>query len=113
MCPTRNGAADDTRPLADEHGERSRGSSTVDSSRREFLLKLARGAAYTAPVVVSMATPESLMAQASVSHKKGGGAKGKGKNPNAVTDFSGGAVPGPAAPWEIAPPGSAGPPGGE
>lgn len=85
----------------------------MDSSRREFLVKLAKGAAYTAPVVVSMAAPESLMAQASVSHKMGGGSKGKGKNPNAVTDFSGGGAPGPAAPWEVAPPGSSGPPGGE
>jgi len=95
--------------------ERPRRSDRVDSSRREFLLKLAKGAAYTAPVIVSMATPESVLAQSSVSHKKGGGSKGKGKNPNAVTDFSAGpaASPGPSAPWQVAPPGSASPPGGE
>ena len=87
----------------------------MDSSRREFLLKLAKGAAYTAPLVVSMATPESVLAQASVSRKKGGASKGKGKNPNAVTDFSVAPAPspGPSAPWQVAPPGTGKPPGGE
>ncbi len=82
----------------------------MDPSRRQFLLKLAKGAAYAAPVVVSMSAPSSLHAQAAVSHKKGGGKMMSG---NVVTDFSLAPSParGPVAPWRIAPPSTRGPGG--
>ncbi len=34
-----------------------------DQTRREFLIKLAKGTAYVAPVVVSMAAPVELIGQ--------------------------------------------------
>ncbi len=44
----------------------------AESTRREFLLKLARGAAYTAPVVTTFAVAPDLLAVQSTG-KKGGG----------------------------------------
>ncbi len=82
----------------------------MDPSRREFLLKLAKNAAYAAPVVVSMSAPSSLLAQAAVSHKKGGDKKGK--ESNLVGGFEVAPLPGPTAPWAVAPPGSTDPGGG-
>lgn len=85
----------------------------MDSSRREFLLKVARGAAYAAPVIVSMSAPEKLLAQATASQKKGGGSKGKGKNPNlnaSGTQFQTGPDAGATAPWSKPPDGGSGAP---
>lgn len=87
----------------------------MDASRRDFLLKLAKGAAYAAPVVASMSAPERLLAQVSPSQKMGGMAMGKGK-PNAVSGFTADPTLAPGsktAPWTVAPPGSSGPPGGD
>ncbi len=80
----------------------------MDETRRSFLLKLARGAAYAAPVMATMATPGHLLGQSGVSTKKGmGGKKGAAFTaPAAPTGL------GTAAPWQVDPPGSSGPSGG-
>ena len=47
----------------------------TSENRREFLKQLARGAAYVAPVVISVAAPPGLAGQGKSSqHKPGGGA---------------------------------------
>lgn len=43
----------------------------AEESRREFLLKLAQGAVYAAPVVRTLTAPESVAGQANPSKKKG------------------------------------------
>ena len=48
----------------------------MDASRREFLMRMARGAAYTAPVIHTLATPEMLLGQHSETSGKGGMGKG-------------------------------------
>ena len=65
--------------------------------RRAFLRKLAKGAAYTAPVVYTMAAPVDLIGQ--------GKSSGKGGGMDMVKDTSGGAT------QFVPPPGSV-PPGG-
>lgn len=83
----------------------------MDDTRREFLIRMARAAAYAAPVVVTLSAPGGLSAQKTASTKGGGVTK------NTVTDFStdlNTTSPSSAtAPWAVAPPGSSGPPGGE
>ncbi len=54
----------------------------MDSSRRNFLLKVARGAAYAVPVIASMSAPEALLGQPTPSEKMGGMSKGIGNNPD-------------------------------
>jgi hypothetical protein len=83
----------------------------MESSRRAFLLKLARGAAYSAPLVVSMSAPDPLRAQAAVSHKKGGNKMG-GDNTVSGFEVAPAPAPGPQAPWTVEPPGGGDPPGG-
>jgi len=92
----------------------------MGDSRREFLLKMAKGTAYVAPVVVTLSTPDGLLGQGqSTNSQKGGMGKGKGKgqgqgvNPQIqAPSFT------PRAPWQTAPPGTTppgtgtGPPGG-
>jgi len=51
----------------------------AQESRRAFLRKLAKGAAYSAPVVYSMAAPVDLLGQGMSSGK--GGGKDMDKNP--------------------------------
>jgi hypothetical protein len=53
----------------------------TDQSRREFLNKLARGVAYSAPVIATLQVPENLMAQGVSATKKGmgGGITGGGR----------------------------------
>ncbi len=80
----------------------------MDASRREFLIKLAKGTVYAAPLVVTLSVPESLTAQAPASQKMGGGSKGKGMGGGGA----GGAAPsgssapatGPTPPWAAPPP---------
>ncbi|NIP60932.1 MAG: hypothetical protein GWM92_20940 [Gemmatimonadetes bacterium] len=43
----------------------------AQESRREFLLKLAQGAVYAAPVVRTLTAPESVAGQVTPSKKKG------------------------------------------
>lgn len=64
--------------------------------RRAFLKKLAKGAAYSAPAIVSMSAPVDLVGQGQSSeHKHGGGGGGHA------------ALQGPrTAPWDAPPPGS-------
>ena len=69
----------------------------AQENRRAFLRKLAKGAAYSAPVVYSMAAPVDLLGQGQSSGK--GGGKDMDKNPRSGMTL---AVP---------PPGSV-PPGG-
>lgn len=89
----------------------------LDASRRAFLLRIARAAAYTAPVVVSLAAPAALSAQQTQSQKDAGGGGGGmgGMTKQAISDFSTdlNTQARPRAPWSVAPPGSSGPPGGE
>lgn len=74
----------------------------MDSSRREFLLKIAAGTAYAAPVIRSVAAPEGLSAQANTTTGKGGTGTGMetpgmdmAKAPTPTTDIQFG----PSAPW--------------
>jgi hypothetical protein len=80
----------------------------MGDSRREFLLKMAKGAAYVAPVVVTLSTPDGLLGQGqSTNSQKGGMGKGKGQGINPqiqAPSFT------PRAPWQTAPPGTT-PPG--
>lgn len=71
----------------------------TDRDRREFLKKLAKAAAYTAPVVYSLAAPIELIGQGS-EHKKHPASGASQSAP------SGAQQPGGAAPWERPPPGS-------
>ena len=66
--------------------------------RREFLRKLAKTAAYTAPVVYTLAAPIDLVGQGSSSqHKK--------QQPAAAYDTqSPNTQPGGQAPWDAPPP---------
>lgn len=65
--------------------------------RREFLRKLAKTAAYTAPVVYTLAAPVDLVGQGSSSgHKKHPAAAYDTQSPNTQ--------PGGQAPWEAPPP---------
>ncbi|MFP3947791.1 MAG: hypothetical protein ACLFWG_03605 [Longimicrobiales bacterium] len=71
----------------------------MTETRREFLVKIAKGSVYSAPVIRTLAAPEGLSAQANPSEKSGGksgGGWGKGQNaPAPTTDFQFG----PSAPW--------------
>jgi hypothetical protein len=69
--------------------------------RREFLKKLARTAAYTAPVVYSLAAPVELIGQGGKSseHKPPMGAAATQSAPGGAQQ------PGGQAPWERPPPG--------
>jgi len=64
-----------------------------DQDRREFLKQLAKTAAYTAPVVYSLAAPVELAGQGKSSmHKKSTGAQPTQRQPS-------------DAPWDRPPPG--------
>ena len=54
----------------------------TQADRREFLRKLAGGAAYAAPVVYSMAAPMDVVAQSGKGQAQGS-AKGHGRDPTA------------------------------
>lgn len=81
----------------------------MDHSRRQFLISMARVAAYAAPVVVTLSAPQGLAAGQSASQKTGGGGKTKALTTDFSTNLSGASQP---APWAVAPPGSSGFPGG-
>lgn len=71
-----------------------------DESRREFLLRLARGAVYAAPVVRTLSAPESVAGQTTPSKKKGwemSGAASPTTSPDLQPGF------GPQAPWSMNP----------
>lgn len=72
-------------------------------SRRDFIKKLAAGAAYTAPVVLTMSAPRDLAGQgmSSEHHTGGGDGTGKGKNLSAPSTI------GPPAPGTSPSPGTA------
>lgn len=53
----------------------------MTQSRREFLARMARGAAYAAPVVVTLSTPAGLVGQGQSQNSQKGG-MGKGKDPD-------------------------------
>lgn len=72
-------------------------------TRREFLMALARRAAYAAPVIVSLSAPHDLLGQGSSSQHKA----------HAAPTYSGATQqtntprpPGGAAPWKAPPPGA-------
>lgn len=73
----------------------------AEESRREFLLKLAQGAVYAAPVVRTLTAPESVAGQATPSKKKSwdmtGALQGPG-GPGANTQSPQSGF-GPPAPW--------------
>jgi hypothetical protein len=71
----------------------------TDQDRREFLKKLAKTAAYAAPVVYSLAAPVELIGEgmSSVHHPPSSGATQAAP--------SGTQQPGGEAPWERPPPG--------
>lgn len=74
----------------------------MTETRREFLIKIAKGSVYSAPVIRTLAAPEGLSAQANPSQKSGGKAGGGGYmegQQNAPTPFQ----LGPAAPWSTNP----------
>ncbi|MFC1639273.1 hypothetical protein ACFL3B_00760 [Gemmatimonadota bacterium] len=56
----------------------------TQADRREFLRKLAGGAAYSAPVVYSMVAPMDVVAQSGKGGSQGS-AKGHGKDPDGAT----------------------------
>jgi len=63
-------------------------------TRREFLIKIAKGSVYSAPVIRSLAAPDGLSAQANPSQKgKNDWAMKRTNEP--TTDFQFG----PPAPW--------------
>ncbi len=68
------------------------------ADRRDFLKRLARSAAYAAPVITSLAAPLDLVGQgqASVHKQTGGGDPGHGAP---------GMAAGQQAPWDQPPPG--------
>lgn len=66
-----------------------------EDSRREFLLKLAKGAVYSAPVVRTLAAPDGVAAQNSVSGK--GEMKGQLNTSTTTNAVEPGF--GPSAPW--------------
>lgn len=68
----------------------------MDQSRREFLLKLAAGSAYAAPLIRSVAAPESLSAQNAPTGKGGGMDM---PSMTSTTEFQFG----PSAPWTTNP----------
>jgi len=70
--------------------------SREDPTRREFLIKLARGAAYSAPLVATFAVAPDLLAQA------GSPPGHKGHHPQAVSEPA--PSPGPPPPSERHPP---------
>lgn len=70
----------------------------MDQSRREFLLKVAAGTAYAAPLVRSVAAPEGLSAQHNTTTGKGGQGEMKGQT-TTTTEFQFG----PSAPWSSDP----------
>jgi hypothetical protein len=71
----------------------------TDQDRREFLKKLAKTAAYAAPVVYSLAAPVELIGQGSSSEHKHPSSGATQSAP------SGTQQPGGEAPWERPPPG--------
>ena len=81
----------------------------MDPSRRQFLVSLARVAAYAAPVVVTLSAPQGLAAAKSASEKSGGGGKTKSLTADFSTDLNSTSQP---APWSVSPPGSSGFPTG-
>lgn len=81
----------------------------METSRREFLVSLARVAAYAAPVVVTLSAPSRLAGAKSASEK--GGGKTKSLTADFSTNLNGTAASTPA-PWSVSPPGSSGFPTG-
>ena len=79
----------------------------MDPSRRQFLVSLARVAAYAAPVVVTLSAPSRLAGGKSASEK--GGGKTKSLTADFSTDLNSTSQP---APWSVSPPGSSGFPTG-
>lgn len=69
----------------------------MTETRREFLIKMAKGSVYSAPVIRTLTAPDGLSAQANPSEKSGGKTGGGwGQNaPSPSTDFQFG----PSAPW--------------
>lgn len=69
----------------------------MSETRREFLVRVAKGAAYSAPVIRTLTAPEGLRGQANPSQKSGGkaGGKGQGSLSDPATQFQ----LGPSAPW--------------
>ena len=79
------------------------------TDRREFLRRMAAGAAFVAPVVHTLVAPRGLTAQGSSNTGKGGGGGTGGGGKNMLTvEPQGSTAPGSKAPWEVAPPGSTG-----
>jgi hypothetical protein len=70
----------------------------TDDTRREFLTRLAKTAAYSAPVVLSLAAPVELVAQGSSSVHKGMMASAFDSEPTSKQ-------PDNDAPWNEPPPG--------
>ncbi len=70
--------------------------------RREFLLNLVKGTAYSVPVIRTLATPPEILAQGQ-SQTTGKGGQGKGK---LVLPGTGGFQKPSTAPWAKKPPGS-------
>ena len=93
----------------------------MTDTRRAFLLKMAKGAAYTAPVIVTLAAPDGLLGQGqSTNSQKGGMGLGMPCPPGqGKMDVCEPVAPKielkselPSAPWKAPPPGSSGPPAG-
>lgn len=67
----------------------------MDQSRREFLLKVAAGGAYAAPLIRSIAAPEGLSAQSNTTTAKGGQGTEMMASGTSTTEIQFG----PSAPW--------------
>lgn len=69
----------------------------MSETRRGFPIRVAKGAAYSAPVVRTRTAPDGLRAQADPSQKSGGkaGEKGQGALSDPASQFQ----LGPSAPW--------------
>lgn len=69
----------------------------MTETRREFLIKIAKGSVYSAPVIRTLSAPERLSAQANPSEKSGGKAGGGGfmTGQDPTTNFQFGR----SAPW--------------
>ena len=83
----------------------------MTTTRRDFLLKMAKGAAYAAPVVYTLAAPAALLGQENTTSTKGGMGMGMTKDLIAapIGPASNTPSPVPPAPWAASP--SSKPPG--
>lgn len=67
----------------------------MSETRRDFLIRIAKGSAYAAPFIRTLSAPERLSAQPAPSQKGTGGGTGGGMPTDATTQFRFG----PSAPW--------------